>query len=325
MKGHDKDPTYMPKEFRPVHCLSFDIEEHFQVSAFESAMRRHNWDLFESRVERNTDKILDLIELKGLRATFFILGWVAERCPALVRRICAGGHEIASHGYAHELVTSQAPQKFREDIRKTKAILEDLTGQHVCGYRAPSFSITNKSSWALSILCEEGYEYDTSIVPIIHDRYGMPEAPSVVHQLKTESGIIWEIPPSTVSICGMRVPIGGGGYFRIFPYWMFKALFQKAEGTNSPLVTYFHPWEIDPDQPRMKGSRLSRFRHYTNLHRTQERLTRLLDDFAFAPIKEIIIPVREIYARMAKRNEPKGMVRGERQENDTLSNVGAIL
>lgn len=325
MKGHDKDPTYMPKEFRPVHCLSFDIEEHFQVSAFESAMRRHNWDLFESRVERNTDKILDLIEFKGLRATFFILGWVAERCPALVRRICAGGHEIASHGYAHELVTSQAPQKFREDIRKTKAILEDLTGQHVCGYRAPSFSITNKSSWALSILCEEGYGYDTSIVPIIHDRYGMPEAPSVVHQLKTESGIIWEIPPSTVSICGMRVPIGGGGYFRIFPYWMFKALFQKAEGTNSPLVTYFHPWEIDPDQPRMKGSRLSRFRHYTNLHRTHERLTRLLDDFAFAPIKEIIIPVREIYARMAKRNEPKGMVRGERQENDTLSNVGAIL
>lgn len=325
MKGHDKDPIYMQKEFRPVHCLSFDIEEHFQVSAFESAMRRHNWDLFESRVERNTDKILDLIELKGLRATFFILGWVAERCPALVRRICAGGHEIASHGYAHELVTSQAPQKFREDIRKTKAILEDLTGQPVCGYRAPSFSITNKSSWALSILCEEGYGYDTSIVPIIHDRYGMPEAPSVVHQLKTESGIIWEIPPSTVSICGMRVPIGGGGYFRIFPYWMFKALFQKAEGTNSPLVTYFHPWEIDPDQPRMKGSRLSRFRHYTNLHRTQERLTRLLDDFAFAPIKEIIIPVREIYARMAKRNEPKGMVRGERQENDTLSNVGAIL
>lgn len=325
MKGHDKDPTYMPKEFRPVHCLSFDIEEHFQVSAFESPIRRHNWDLFESRVERNTDKILDLIEFKGLRATFFILGWVAERCPALVRRICAGGHEIASHGYAHELVTSQAPQKFREDIRKTKAILEDLTGQHVCGYRAPSFSITNKSRWALSILCEEGYEYDTSIVPIIHDRYGMPEAPSVVHQLKTESGIIWEIPPSTVSICGMRVPIGGGGYFRIFPYWMFKALFQKAEGTNSPLVTYFHPWEIDPDQPRMKGSRLSRFRHYTNLHRTQERLTRLLDDFAFAPIKEIIIPVREIYARMAKRNEPKGMVRGERQENDTLSNVGAIL
>lgn len=325
MKGHDKDPTYMPKEFRPVHCLSFDIEEHFQVSAFESPIRRHNWDLFESRVERNTDKILDLIEFKGLRATFFILGWVAERCPALVRRICAGGHEIASHGYAHELVTSQAPQKFREDIRKTKAILEDLTGQHVCGYRAPSFSITNKSSWALSILCEEGYEYDTSIVPIIHDRYGMPEAPSVVHQLKTESGIIWEIPPSTVSICGMRVPIGGGGYFRIFPYWMFKALFQKAEGTNSPLVTYFHPWEIDPDQPRMKGSRLSRFRHYTNLHRTHERLTRLLDDFAFAPIKEIIIPVREIYARMAKRNEPKGMVRGERQENDTLSNVGAIL
>lgn len=295
------------------------------MSAFESPIRRHNWDLFESRVERNTDKILDLIEFKGLRATFFILGWVAERCPALVRRICAGGHEIASHGYAHELVTSQAPQKFREDIRKTKAILEDLTGQHVCGYRAPSFSITNKSSWALSILCEEGYEYDTSIVPIIHDRYGMPEAPSVVHQLKTESGIIWEIPPSTVSICGMRVPIGGGGYFRIFPYWMFKALFQKAEGTNSPLVTYFHPWEIDPDQPRMKGSRLSRFRHYTNLHRTHERLTRLLDDFAFAPIKEIIIPVREIYARMAKRNEPKGMVRGERQENDTLSNVGAIL
>ena len=198
----------MPNEFRPVHCLSFDIEEHFQVSAFESPMRRQNWDHFESRVERNTEKILELIELRGLRATFFILGWVAERCPKLVRRIFAGGHEIASHGYSHELVTSQTPQEFREDVRKTKAILEDLTGQHVYGYRAPSFSITKNSVWALSILCEEGYGYDTSIVPIIHDRYGIPNALSIVHQVRTESGIIWEIPPSTVSICGMIINPG---------------------------------------------------------------------------------------------------------------------
>lgn len=287
----------MPNEFRPIHCLSFDIEEHFQVSAFESAIRRQNWDHLESRVERNTDKILELIELRGFKATFFILGWVAERRPKLVRRIFEGGHEIASHGYSHELVASQTPQEFREDVRRTKAILEDLTGQHVYGYRAPSFSITKKSVWALSILCEEGYVYDTSIVPTIHDRYGMPNAPSIVHQFRTESGIIWEIPPSTVSICGMRVPIGGGGYFRIFPYWVFRALFRKAETTDSPLVTYFHPWEVDPDQPRMEGSCLSRFRHYTNLHRTHERLSRLLNDFAFAPIKEVIVQVREIYAR----------------------------
>lgn len=290
----------MSNELRPIHCLSFDVEEHFQVSAFHSPIRRQNWDYLESRVERNTEKILDLIELRGLRATFFILGWVADRWPKLVRRIFAGGHEIASHGYSHELVTSQTPQQFREDVRKTKIILEDLTGQHVYGYRAPSFSITKDSIWALSILCEEGYGYDTSIVPIIHDRYGMPKAPSVVHHLKTESGIIWEIPPSTVNVYGMRVPIGGGGYFRIFPYWVFRALFRKAEATDSPLVTYFHPWEVDPDQPRMKGSCLSRFRHYTNLHRTQERLSRLLSDFAFGPIKEVIIPVGEIYARAAR-------------------------
>ena len=321
----------MPNEFRPVHCLSFDIEEHFQVSAFESPMRRQNWDHFESRVERNTEKILELIELRGLRATFFILGWVAERCPMLVRRIFAGGHEIASHGYSHELVTSQTPQEFREDVRKTKAILEDLTGQHVYGYRAPSFSITKNSVWALSILCEEGYGYDTSIVPIIHDRYGIPNALSIVHQVRTESGIIWEIPPSTVSICGMKVPIGGGGYFRIFPYWVFRPLLRKAEATNSPLVTYFHPWEVDPGQPRMKGSCLSRLRHYTNLHRTHERLSRLLSDFAFAPIKEVIIPVSEIYARGAKGSESRGAVQGGNsrsgnwQEKDPLANVGAIL
>lgn len=290
----------MTKECGSVHCLSFDVEEHFQVSAFETPLRRQNWGHYESRVERNTDKILEFIECRGVRATFFILGWVAERCPRLVRRIASGGHEIASHGYSHELVTSQSPQRFREDIRKTKAMLESLTGQLVFGYRAPSFSITKDSLWALSILSEEGYAYDTSIVPIFHDRYGMPKAPSVVHQVRTESGIIWEIPPSTVSICGVRIPIGGGGYFRIFPYGLFRALFRKAEVTDAPLVTYFHPWEVDPDQPRMEGSWLSRFRHYTNLHRTQERLSRFLTDFAFAPIKEVITPVREIYACAAK-------------------------
>lgn len=321
----------MLTEFRPRHCLSFDIEEHFQVSAFESPMRRRSWDYFESRVERNTDRILDLIESRGVRATFFILGWVAERCPLLVKRISAGGHEIASHGYSHELIPSQTLQRFREDVRKTKAILEGLTGQRVYGYRAPSFSITKESIWALSVLCEEGYVYDTSIVPVTHDRYGIPKAVSVVHQRRTESGIIWEVPPSTVSIGGMRMPIGGGGYFRIFPYWLFSKLFRKAEAVNSPLVTYFHPWEIDPDQPRMKGSYLSRFRHYTNLHRTHERLSSLVMDFAFAPIKEVIIPVRELCLQATKGSEPKRGVEGEGsgsdrwREQNSLANVGTNL
>lgn len=282
-----------------THCLTFDIEEHFQVSAFASPMRRRHWDQFESRVERNTDKILAMLACRGLHATFFILGWVAEQCPNMVRRIVLEGHEVASHGYGHELVTSQTPQEFREDVRKAKAILEDLTGRVVVGYRAPSFSITKNSLWALPILVEQGYRYDTSVFPIVHDTYGIPGSQPGLHQISTERGALWELPPSTVEVGSVRVPVAGGGYFRICPYPLFRALLRKAERTGIPLVTYFHPWELDPEQPKMRGSLLSRFRHYTNLRKTEGRLLRLLEDFRFGAIRDVIPEIRELYQESA--------------------------
>lgn len=282
---------------RPVHCLTFDIEEHFQVSAFSSPMRRRHWDQFESRVAQNTEKILAMLAARDLRATFFVLGWVAEKYPSLVRRIVDDGHELASHGYAHELVTSQTQEVFREDIRKAKCILEDISGQPVFGYRAPSFSITKDSLWALQILVEEGYRYDTSVFPVVHDTYGIPGAAPHVHQLETEGGPLWELPPSTVELGRVRIPVAGGGYFRFCPYFLFKRLLRKSAQSGDPLVTYFHPWELDPFQPRMNGPLLSRVRHYTNLSRTEGRLVRLLDDFSFGAIREVVAPIGELYGR----------------------------
>ena len=187
----------------PKHSLSFDIEEHFQVSAFESPMRRRHWEQFESRVEMNTERLLGLLSDSRVHATFFVLGWVAERYPSLVRRIASDGHEIASHGYGHELITAQNPAAFREDIRRAKGILEGILSQPVLGYRAPSFSITKDTMWATQVLVEEGYLYDSSIFPVLHDRYGVPSANPAFHQLLTDSGLLWEVPPSTVKYCGI--------------------------------------------------------------------------------------------------------------------------
>jgi len=267
---------------KQTHCLTFDVEEHFQVSAFDSPMRRRHWDQFESRVERNTEKLLDLLAASNVRATFFVLGWVAERHPGLVRAIAREGHEVASHGYAHELVTVQTPATFREDVRKAKVLLEDLLGLPVLGYRAPSFTITQDTIWALRILVEEGYLYDSSIFPILHDRYGMPGANPLCHRLSTEVGPLWEIPPSTVKIVGLQVPIAGRGYFRLFPYPLLRQLLKRVEAKGHPLVIYLYPWELDPDQPRMQGPLLSRYRQYINLHKTEDRLIHLLRDFRFA-------------------------------------------
>lgn len=269
------------------HCLSFDVEEHFQVSAFESPMRRRHWDQFESRVQTNTEKLLELLAKKGVQATFFILGWVAERYPSLVHQIASAGHEVASHGYAHELITSQTPAVFREDIRKAKAILEGILSKPVLGYRAPSFSITKDTMWATQVLVEEGYIYDSSIFPVVHDRYGVPSANPELHQLSTASGLLWEVPPSTVKCLGVRLPVAGGGYFRLYPYPVLRALLRKLEGEGAPLVMYMHPWEFDPDQPRMEGSMVSRLRHYLNLHKTEGRMRALLEDFSFAPIRQV--------------------------------------
>ena len=269
------------------HCLSFDVEEHFQVSAFESPMRRRHWDQFESRVQLNTEKLLELLAKKGVQATFFILGWVAERYPSLVHQIASAGHEVASHGYAHELITSQTPVVFREDIRKAKAILESILSKPVLGYRAPSFSITKDTMWATQVLVEEGYIYDSSIFPVVHDRYGVPSANPELHQLSTASGLLWEVPPSTVKCLGVRLPVAGGGYFRLYPYPVLRALLRKLEGEGAPLVMYMHPWEFDPDQPRMEGSMVSRMRHYLNLDKTEGRMRALLEDFSFAPIRQV--------------------------------------
>ncbi|MEQ1627817.1 MAG: XrtA system polysaccharide deacetylase [Nitrospira sp.] len=279
----------MPAE-RPIHCLSFDVEEHFQVSAFWSDSRRQEWDRYESRVERNTRLLADLLAKHGMKATFFILGWVAERHPELVKSLAAQGHEVASHGYGHELVTTQSPARFRQDVRVAKKILEDLTGNPVVGYRAPSFSITSETAWALSILVEEGYVYDSSI----YDRFRRTESEKRLacgFEIATPAGNIWEVPPSTIEMLGLQIPVAGGGYFRLFPYAASKNFLRRLERQGAKLVMYLHPWEFDPEQPRMDGSWLSQFRHYLNLHKTEERLIALLADFQFGSIAQVMRPL----------------------------------
>ena len=287
------------------HGLSFDVEEHFQVSGFDSPMRRSHWDVIESRVERNTERILSLLNKQNVKATFFVLGWVAERHPNLVKRIAHDGHEIGSHGYAHELITAQTPNLFREDIRRAKAVLEDILGAPVLGYRAPTFTITAETSWALPILVEEGYGYDSSIFPIVHDRYGMPGAIATCHEIATSAGPLWEIPLSTAKIAGCRIPIAGGGYFRLFPYMLLRWLLRRVEGTGQPLVIYLHPWELDPAQPRMKGPLLSQFRHYLNLGKSERRLSCMLDDFSFGPLRDLLNEIRAVTSSAPRESECK--------------------
>lgn len=273
-----------------VHCLSFDVEEHFQVSAFWSESRRRQWDQLESRVERNTMKLADMLARYHTRATFFVLGWVAERCPDLVKSLARAGHEIASHGYGHELVTAQTPEQFRQDVSKAKKILEDLTGQLVIGYRAPSFSISAKTPWALPTLAEEGYLYDSSIYNRFQGSAGAKKWERH-YIVDTPMGKIWEVPPSTMSLFGFQLPVAGGGYFRLFPYGASKYFLKQLEKQGNQLIMYLHPWEIDPEQPRMDGPPLSRFRHYLNLRKTEGRLQNLLRDFRFSPIREAIASV----------------------------------
>ena len=274
--------------FNRVHALSFDVEEHFQVAAFWSQMRRSQWDNYESRVEWNIEKILSILSRNGTHATFFVLGWVAQKHRGLVKRIAGQGHEIASHGFGHELITSQKPSLFREDVRKSKYILEDIIEKRVCGYRAPSFTITSQTQWALPILVEEGYIYDSSIFPVQHDRYGIPGANPWCHRIETATGAMWEVPPSTIRIGPVRLAIAGGGYFRLYPYWILRNLLKRTAAEGHPLIMYLHPWELDPDQPRMQGPLVSRVRHYLNLRKTEARLQQLVTDFRFASIREAV-------------------------------------
>lgn len=270
-----------------VNALSCDVEDYFQVAAFDDVVDRSGWDSRPGRVERNTHAVLDLFGRAGVKGTFFTLGWVAGRHPGLVRRMVAEGHEVASHGYDHAKVTTLTPAQFRQDIRRTKALLEDLGGAVVKGYRAPSYSIGRTNLWALDVLQEEGHRYSSSIYPINHDHYGMPEAPRFAFRTRPDG--LLELPVTTVEVGSHQLPCGGGGYFRLLPYrWCRWALRRVNAADQRAGIFYFHPWEIDPGQPRIaKASLKSRLRHYVKLGTMEQRIERLLGDFRWGRMDEV--------------------------------------
>jgi len=266
--------------------LTIDVEDYFQVSAFEDVIRRDDWDFMEQRVIRNTEQVLEILGDQNVKATFFIVGWIADKFPDLVKTIHGHGHVIGCHSYWHRKIYDLGPEEFRTDTLKVKTLLEDIIGESILGYRAPSYSITKKSLWALDILKELGFTYDSSIFPIYHDTYGIPDAPRFPY--RHANGLL-EYPISTALLLGRKVPVSGGGYFRLFPYWFTRIALQainRREG--KPFVFYLHPWEIDPEQPRMRhAGPFSRFRHYNNLSKTSGRLQQLLKDFQFSPIPTV--------------------------------------
>jgi polysaccharide deacetylase family protein (PEP-CTERM system associated) len=283
--------------------MTIDVEDYFHVSAFADIVSPCDWESYESRVCRNTDLLMAILEDAGVHATFFVLGWVAERFPDLVRRIHAAGHELASHSYDHGLVYDKTPDTFRADLRRARTAIGDATGVTVRGYRAPSYSVTERSLWALDVLVSEGYEYDSSIYPVRHDRYGIPTWPRHIQLLERGDGRLWELPGSTVERLGINLPMGGGGYFRLLPYWWTHTGIELLnEQEKRPAVFYLHPWEIDPDQPRLNGGVLSRFRHYRNLGLTAHRLRRLLREFRFGTVSEVLARCDASQAATAPRS-----------------------
>jgi polysaccharide deacetylase family protein (PEP-CTERM system associated) len=271
-------------------AMTVDVEDYFQVAAFAEKVRREDWDSYPCRVERNVDRILGIFADSGVTATFFTLGWIAERYPGVVRQIVRGGHELASHGYEHVKIHSQTPDAFRQDIRRTKAILEDIGGQRIRGYRAASFSIDQRSLWAFDVLAEEGHDYSSSVYPIKHDHYGMPEASRFSFRPTARHPIV-EIPISTVNLFNRNLPSGGGGYFRLLPYGVSRWTLRRiAEKDKQPAIFYFHPWELDPDQPRFEEvSFRSRFRHYVNLGAMENRLRAVLRDFRWDRMDRVFL------------------------------------
>lgn len=270
------------------NAMTIDVEDYFQVSAFAPYIARGDWDARECRVERNVDRILALLADNKTHATFFTLGWVAERYPSLVRRIVAGGHELASHGYGHERASDLTPDAFRSDISRAKALLEDLGGQPVLGYRAPSFSIGKSNLWAFDVLLETGHRYSSSVYPIQHDHYGMPDSPRFAYPVR--EGLL-EVPVTTLRLGGRNLPSSGGGYFRLLPYALSRWLIEQVNRRDQQsAVFYFHPWEIDAEQPRIAGiDAKTRFRHYVNIARTEARIAQLLQDFAWGRMDEIFL------------------------------------
>jgi polysaccharide deacetylase family protein (PEP-CTERM system associated) len=288
-EGNGMDATASAE--RRINAFTVDVEDYYHVAALAPAIPRDTWDQRESRVEANTERLLELLAGRGVRGTFFVLGWLAERSPALVRRIAAAGHEIGCHGFSHQLIYRQSPAEFRAETTRAKGCLEDLIGEEVLGYRAASFSVTRASLWALDGLIDLGFRYDSSIFPIRHDRYGLPGATPEPHVLRAPSGrTLVEFPMSTARFFGVHVPVSGGGYFRILPYWLTRAgLRQINERRGQPFTFYLHPWEVDPGQPRIRVGAFSRFRHYTNLERCEERLRRVLAEFAFTTMREALL------------------------------------
>lgn len=272
------------------NAMTIDVEDYFQVSAFAPHIARDTWEDLPCRVERNMERILALLDEKNVKATFFTLGWIANRYPQLVRTIVDNGHELASHGYHHLRVSDQTPDEFRNDIIRSKELLEDLGGQLVIGYRAPSFSISAHNLWALDMLLEAGYRYSSSIYPIKHDHYGMPDAPRFKYQPRGETGLV-ELPATTVELFGRNLPASGGGYFRLLPYTLSRWLIRHVNHADKqPCIFYFHPWEIDPEQPRQKNVGIkTRFRHYVNLNRTETRIRSLLGDFDWGRMDHVFM------------------------------------
>ena len=273
------------------NAFSVDVEDYFQVGAFAKTISPKDWDTWTPLVVNNTKRMLDLLNAapQPVKATFFVLGWVAERFPELVPEIVRQGHEIASHGYGHQFVYTLTKNEFRDDVRTTRKLLQDQSGQSIIGYRAPSFSIVKRTPWAHRILVEEGYTYDSSVFPIVHDLHSNPDAAQEIHTIQTEAGPIIEFPPAVITRFGLNIPAGGGGYFRFFPYFVTARWLREINRLGKPFVFYIHPWEIAPDQPRIRNAPLkSRFRHYLNLKRTAKRLKKLFQDFSFTTVQEII-------------------------------------
>ncbi|HEX6903284.1 MAG TPA: XrtA system polysaccharide deacetylase [Thermoanaerobaculia bacterium] len=273
-----------------LNAFSVDVEDYFQVGLFERSIPRERWGSFEPRVERNTRRLLDLCAEHGVTGTFFCLGWVAERWPGLIRDIRDAGHELGTHGQDHRRVTTLSPEEFRQDLRRSKRVIEDVAGVEVIGYRAPNYSIVRETMWAVDVLLEEGFRYDSSIFPIHHDRYGIPDFPRFPRPVKGENGAaLQEFPISTIRFAGMNFPFVGGGYLRHFPLnfirWGMRRLNQHE---RRPAIVYIHPWELDPDQPVQPVGALTRIRHYRGLEHTEERLARLFSEYAFTSCREIL-------------------------------------
>lgn len=306
---------------RARHILTFDLEEHFQAARFDSPMRRRHWSSFQSRVQASVEHILELLARHSTRATFFALGWLAEQHPSVIRAVSAAGHEIACLGYGHELVAAQTPDRFRQDIRHARRILEDVTGYAVVGFRAPSLSITAHTPWALPIVAEEGFLYDSSVLPILHDLAGVPGTIQWIHRLSWDGRSLWEIPPSTMNVGGFRIPIGGGGYLRALSYPVLKSLLSRIEALGEPIVVYMRSWEIDAAQPRMQGTALSEFRHYLNLDKTAGRLHQLLADFQFGPVCEVVLPIREQLRITSVGAAPNPAIGDDHKESPLLTTV----